>query len=846
MRFQNGRHTVYAQTLAGLIFTLAITSIRADESIEFFEKKIRPILVTHCYQCHSAQAAARNALKGDLRLDSRDGVRAGGETGPVVVPGKPGDSLLISAIRHDALSMPPKGMLPDNVIADFEKWIRIGAPDPRDGAASAVHTLNAGSARKSWPYQPLRSPQIPAVKDVDRLLSNIDRFVSTRLAAESIPFAPVANKRTLLRRASYDLLGLPPTPQEVDAFLSNETPEAFANAVDRLLRSPDFGVRWARHWLDNVRYSQDDPTCAANDNGSFNIAPYRDWVVRSFNEDLPYDQFVQMQIAGDLLPTDDSELINADALTATGIWGLAHLVEGNDREKVLADFVDEQLDVFGRTFLGLTVSCARCHDHKFDPISQDDYYSLAGIFYSSHIFTFRGKSARLRDRVEFRVLHTKTEQGEFREKEQKLQNTKTEIAVLKKQHGKAFELFRLRRDLQTQMQQTPVTDKDKADVEMRVQELRKKESELVDDQKKHGWDANAPEVQRLAELTSEHNSLRKQIDAVALRMVMREGPVPETRHQAVGDIAVFVRGDHLSPGKKVPRGFPQVLRCSDAPQDLTFTGSGRLELARWITHPNHPLTARVMANRIWQHLFGTGIVATPDNFGKLGLPPTHPELLDYLAVRLVQSGWSVKSLIREIMLSNTYRQSGIAPSDGATQDPNNRWLGRMNRKRLTAEALKDTLLWHSGLVKRSEADQLPQSGRALYDMSSRDRSHEMLTLFDGPDPELIIPRRADSTSAPQALFMLNNPLVMSAAKAVARNVVCTSDDETTRVTTFYQRFFGRPPSTEEHELAVTVLQSARTTRQTLAENGTPNEVQFGAWEDLCVSMICSNEFLYVD
>jgi len=578
----------------------------------------------------------------------------------------------------------------------------------------------------------------------------------------------------------------------------------------------------------------------------FSIAPYRDWVVDSFNQDLPYDQFVQMQVADDLMSSDDPEVINTDGLTATGIWGLAHLVEGNDREKVLADFVDEQLDVLGRTFLGLTISCARCHDHKFEPITQDEYYSLAGIFYSSHIFTFRGNAARLRDRLQLPLLHTKTEQREFDAKQQRLQKLEMEIAAIEKRHPKALDLLKVRRELQAQMLREPRSDEEKAEVEKRVQELRKKESELVNDQKQNGWDGNPEELQQHAKLVPDRDRLKQELNSIPLRMVMREGTVPGTRHKGAGDVPLFVRGDHLSLGIVVSRGFFRVI-TTDASKNPVITGSGRLELARWLTRPDHPLTARVMANRIWQYLFGAGIVATPSNFGKLGRPPTQPELLDYLAVRLVESGWSVKSLISEIMTSRAYQQASITSPDNLSRDPENRWFGRMNRIRLDAEALKDTLLWHSGLVKRSEAQQLPASGRALYDEVSRDKPHTMLDLFDGADSDLLVPCRADSTSAPQALFMLNNSFVLTTAETVAKEAICEFKEERVRVMAIYQRLLGRPASDEEWQVATKIIQHARKTREQLvAAGGNAVDVQFGPWEDLCMALICSNNFLYLD
>ena len=827
----------------------AATSIYADEGIDFFEQKIRPVLVDRCYSCHSANAAAKKNLKGGLLLDTRETLRMGGESGPAIIPGKPRESLLIAAIRHESLEMPPKEKLSAQVIADFEKWVQIGAPDPRDELVATTTGIDIAAARRSWTYQTPKLPPEPTTANNKWPRSMIDRLLLANLESNHLTPAPPANKRTLIRRAAYDLLGLPPTADEITAFLSDDSPNAFARAVDQMLRSPDFGIRWARHWLDNVRYAQDDPTCAANDNGTFSIGPYRDWVVKSFNQDLPYDQFIRLQVAGDLIPMEDPELINADGLTATGIWGLAHLIEGNDKEKVIADFVDEQLDVLGRTFLGLTISCSRCHDHKFDPISQEDYYALSGVFYSSHIFTFKGKSARTRHRIQQRAVSTKTEQDQLTEDEKQLANIEAQIAPLEKKHSKALELIKIRRDLEEQLKLKEKAGDDKSEFDKRISELREKESELTADQEKNGWDENPDELKEHAKLVTRRDEFNEKVSRFPLRMIIKEGPVPGSRHKTMGDMPIFIRGDHLTPGEIVTRAIPSVFATGN--DDFEITGSGRLELANWLTQPDHPLTARVMANRIWQHLFGRGIVATPSNFGRLGQPPTHPELLDYLAVRLVESGWSVKSLIREIMTSQAYQQASITTPDNLSRDPNNEWFGRMNRKRLDAEALMDTLAVHNKVVKRSDltapAWKLVLSGRMLFNEFSRDKPPTTSDLFDGANPDLLVPARVDSTSAPQALFMLNNDIVLGTANTLATTITAGSQRRRQRISMLYQQLFGRPASLVEYRLAADLLRISTETRQQLATSDQSDvDVITGPWEDLCVALLCNNEFLYID
>lgn len=821
----------------------------AADGEDVFEQKIRPVLVKRCYSCHSADALTKKTLKGGLYLDSREGMRKGGDSGPVLVPGKAKDSLLISALRYESLEMPPNGKLPDQVIADFVKWIEIGAPDPRVSQPAGSSAVDIEAARNSWAYQTPKQPSRPTVENVSWPRGDLDRLVLARLEASGLRPAATAGKRTLIRRAACDLLGLPPTAAEVEAFLADDDPQAFARVVDRMLGSPDFAIRWARHWLDNVRFAQDDPTCAANNNGTFSIGPYRDWVVKSFREDLPYDQFVRLQVAGDLIPPGDPKLLNTDGHTATGIWGLAHLVEGNDKEKVVADFVDEQLDVLGRTFLGLTVSCARCHDHKFDPITQADYYGLAGIFYSSHIFTFDGKSARTRKRVQRRATTTKAEDAQIEPVEKQLAELQKQISALEEKHEKPLELMMVRRDLKAQMALDPKTANEKSNIARRIKELRDKEANLLADKEKKGWDEAPADLKQLEGLTARREEFKKKLGRFPLRMVMREGPVPGTRHKEAGDIPIFVRGDHLSLGKTVPRTIPRVFLAKN--EKVKLTGSGRLQLAQWMTRPDHPLTARVMANRVWQHLFGRGIVATPSNFGRLGQPPTHPELLDYLAVRFVKSGWSVKSLIREIMMSRTYQQSSIATADSVARDPDNRWFGRMNRKRLDAESLMDTLAWHTDRVKRSAHDapgwKLALSNRTLFGEFTRDKPQTAIDLFDGANPDLLVPARPDSTAATQALFMLNNEVALNAASKIAEKTISRSEDDLQRVRYLYGRLFGRPPATEEMTLAGQIVEQSRQARQNLKSSGNGEvDLKTSPWEDLCLALICSNEFLYID
>ena len=820
----------------------------AAVGIRFFEQKIRPVLVSKCYRCHSARAATAKRLKGKLRLDTRSGMRVGGESGPSLVPGKPESSLLIGALRHESFKMPPRGKLPEGVIADFVAWIRMGAPDPRDGTSGSTSAQDLAAARARWAFRKVVRPVIPRTSRYSQWpRTDLDRLVLATLEERGLTPSGDADRRTLVRRAAYDLIGLPPTREELESFLADGEPGAFARVVDRLLASPDFGIRWARHWLDNVRYSLDDPTCAANKNENFSIGSYRDWVIRSLNGDLPYDEFVRLQVAGDLQPIDGPGSVNSDGLTATGIWGLAHLVEGNDKEKVVADCIDEQLDVLGRTFLGLTISCARCHDHKFDPLSQKDYYALAGIFYSSHMFTFQG-SARLRRRLEQPLVSDEAAGHEWRVRKSVLDGLEAAVKSLDKTLGKTRELDRVRRELKTLSRRLASESDAKLKVQLQksIAGLEAKQATLLADQKKNGWTFDVAELHRRDSLVAERDRLAPLVSAVVSRMVMREGPVPGTRHKHIGDVAVLLRGNHLAPGPIVGRGFPEVF-AGVADRREPLSGSGRLELARWLTRPDHPLTARVMVNRIWQHLVGVGIVETPSNFGRLGRPPTHPEVLDWLAVEFVESGWSVKSLVRRVMISSVYRQTSLASQPAQRLDPRNRWLGRMNRKRLDAECLKDTLLWHAQTVRRAVGQRWDGSKRSLFAAPTRSAPDPLLSLFDGPDPHLVVPRRDDSTSAPQSLFMLNNPVVLKTAEVVVGGLLQSEGGDRSRVARLYRELLGRPPTAEDLRLASRTLSESREVRRRLVESGskTAGGVD-GPWQDLCMALLCSNEFLYVD
>ena len=814
-----------------------------EKGLDLFERKIRPVLVTHCSKCHSrgsAGGAKARSPKGGLLLDSRADARRGGDSGPAVVPGDVEASLIVDALRYETFKMPPSGQLPASVVADFVRWIELGAPDPRDGAEeSAVEAVDLTNARDFWAFAAPRFVPEPAVQNVNWPRDPIDRFVLTKLEAAGLQPAAATSRETLIRRATYDLTGLPPTRAEAEEFVDDPSPQAFERVLDRLLESPHFGVRWGRHWLDNVRYAQDDHTCCATNHDKFNANEYRDWVVRAFNEDLPYDEFVRLQVAGDLLPPSPPDTIHADGLTATGIWGLGHLPNENEAEKSLADFVDDQIDVLGRTFLGLTLSCARCHDHKFDPISQSEYYALAGIFHSSHIVRF-GPRQRVKIRIRRPVVRNASEQAAYDAMKANLDELESKVKALEKKHPKATELKNKLRRLAAAKKRSPKNYREREEIKRIVEHLLGEEKALLAESKKDGWDLEPKELDRFDSIARARDALRSTLgDMYPLRMVMQEGPPVGTRFEAIGDMHIYVRGNHRNFGRLAPRRFPVALTWRDeAPLSERTQGSGRLELAEWITDSRHPLTARVIVNRLWQHLFGVGIVETPSNFGRMGRRPSHPKLLDHLALRLIRSGWSIKKTLRMIMRSQTYQQSTLPLGRALEEDPENRLLGRMNRRRLNAEALRDSLLV---LVERARVDATGASilpnDRSLYLPVSRTKVDPFLALFDGADARELIAKRAESTSAPQSLFLLNNPFILHVANEVGASVVRREIEDGDRLHLAYEMVYSRTPRDDEYKLGLLLLKQAREARE-------GDDIK--AWADFCHVLLCSNEFLHID
>jgi hypothetical protein len=1143
-----------AVSLAVVVAAFTPSSAHA-QAVDVFEKKIRPLLAERCYECHSP---AGKSIKGGLRLDTPEDLLKGGDSGPVVVPGDPDKSRLILAVRHTLsdLKMPPKTRLSDREVADLTEWVKLGAVVP------AVAPLPAGpprveadltEARKAWQYQPPKEPAPPEVKNGAWVKSPVDRFILARLEAKGLAPAAPADRRTLIRRATIDLTGLPPTPEEVEAFAADESPDAFAKVIDRLLASPAYGERWARHWLDVVRYT--DSFDARGLGGAGDVAEawrYRDWVVKAFNDDLPYDQFVINQIAGDMLqpkPGPDGKP-NTDGLVATGVYVIGEWGTGDaDKQKMLTDIVDDQIDVTGRAFLGLTLACARCHDHKFDPISAEDYYGMAGIFFSSHILPDPGartsgspvlrvplltpddqkrreadqaRVAELQKQIEaqlegkFEALakgvlpqidqyllasydynHRPPEQANvsiadyaaqkkldayvlrqwvhltaagplallsapIREVDGKTElkglrvasgadtpnvvvnptdqmvmfktirlppktlsvhpspkagitvgwkspvtgtvtvagrvmdadpncgngiswtldhrtpkatvklaegainngasaditmapGAAEKLAALKVEAGQILQLtilpkeeyacdstvveieiaeqaaagrtWSLTRDVVPDLLGGGINphadahgnaavwyfydagdgmmaagfgpdsilaawfratgDNQPADaggpggraraeaaaksvksvlvgIQKAVEAMKAKGKEVktlagsnielyksLTDPRGPFWAAaradpvNLPDAIRgdVTKLAEEQAKLKADLALpIPTAHAMQEGGTPQSEYVGFKNSRVMLRGRYDRLGDVVPRRFPRIL-AGDQQPPIT-EGSGRMQLAKWIASPENPLAARVMVNRLWMHHFGEGIVRTPNNYGKLGTPPTHPELLDHLAVQFIKNGWSVKQMHRAMMLSAAYQQSSIGDAATEKADPENLLFGRMNRRRLEAEALRDAVLAVAGRLDRAmggkaiPVTELSSPRRSLYLMTIRSDRNNYRSLFDAADPAAIVEKRNESTVAPQALFLLNHPFAVEQAKALAElTLKQASADDKGRIDWLYRRLYARPPTAEETELGIRVIGEAGAPKQ---------EDVLAVWAQYCQILLCANEFMYVD
>ena len=969
-----------------------------SEDLDHFESKIRPVLAERCYRCHGADP---ERIQGGLALVDASGVRAGGDSGAVVVPGSPDDSLLIDVIRYGGpIKMPPDGRLPAAVVADFERWVARGAVDPRTSAAPVVAAradrgaaYDFGPGRAHWAFRSMARPEPPAVGGGGWARGAIDRFILARLEAEGLsPVAP-AGRRQLLRRVTFDLTGLPPTPAEIDAFLADEGPDAYERVVERLLASPRYGERWGRHWLDVARYA--DSNGLDENIAHPNAFRYRDWVIEAFNTDKPYDRFVQEQIAGDLMPAAGDRGRFA-RLTATGFLTLgAKVLAEQDVDKMLIDIVDEQVNIVGRAFLAEPVGCARCHDHKFDPIPTADYYALAGIMRSTK--TMGGGRSRWVERPladEATVARYEAAQALVEEAQEAVddfvdqQNENLRrprrralaayllaaeeaypawgageaarrrgggaIAAIAARDGleaavierwvRAF--FRYREGPPVQgdapnpgvvfriwnayaaapaARYGEVTDELRAQIASEKVLIAPLTRSLVRGPAPGSLDEVAwryaslfavieiawdQHLQRLGledpdELTPrdfrlprEQEELRRLVyggrlcilcldqaaeealyPADAAAELARLGAVVEERGAAsppeppyamsveegeIVDLPVHIRGSHLNlADRPQPRGFLRVTDHIVPPPPIPADASGRLELARWITHPEHPLTARVMANRIWHWHFGRGLVDTPSNFGATGSAPTHPELLDWLARRFVDGGWSVKALHREILLSSTYRLGAGYDEANAAVDPGNRLLWRMNRRRLEVEPIRDALLQLAGtldLTMGGRVEEYSPRGyvfseggtfgrfdfyaaprRSVYMPVVRNAIYDIFAGFDFGNASDSVGARPATVVPSQALLMMNSAFVEERAGEFAERLLAMpAAGGAARVDRAFVEAYGRPASDVEIEESLAFLADMRGT----APPG-GGEERF-AWTRLCHVILGASEFIYVD
>lgn len=790
-----------------LVGFLWIPSVRADDAdatdakVQFFEKSVRPVLVQHCYRCHGEKRQ-----RGDLRVDSRAALLKGGSTGvPALVPGDPEKSLLVRAIRHvqEDLQMPPNKSLSKIEIANLVRWVKDGAVFPTTGNV-------AKQEEKHWGFQPMEPADLPKVNNAKWVRNPIDRFILAKLETAKITPAEKADRRTLLRRVTFDLTGLPPTVEEIHDFVSDTSPQAYEKVVERLLTSPHYGERWGRHWLDVARYADSN---GLDENVAFgNAWKYRDYVVECFNKDVPYDRFVTEQLAGDLLSAKDENERHRQ-LIATGFLSLGPKVLAEvDQKKMEMDIIDEQVDTVGKAFMGLTLGCARCHNHKFDPIPMVDYYKLAGIFQSTHTMTTFKLVAKWHENVIA---------------------TKEQIAQ-KKQHDEAMADLQKKIDVVIQENRTKL----KLDAKVSAKEVEKK----------------LPEAEKQRLLKLQENLLEVKTKPVELPTAMgvTEGKVVNAK--------LLQRGDHLKPGQDVERGFLSLFQPKE--KTIPANSSGRLQLARWLTNAKHPLTARVMVNRLWRWHFGKGLVATPDNFGRLGKEPSHPQLLDWLAVEFVKNNWSMKHMHRLICLSQTYQMSGSDNPLARKMDPENRLYWRWERQRLDAESIRDSILAVSGQLNRTMGGSLlhvknrdyffnhtskdltkyNEPRRTLYLPVVRNNLYDVFQLFDSTDASVSNGDRATTTVPTQALFFMNSDLVQDASTALAKQLLAKSDwSAERRVQLLFEKAYGRLATRSESDHALITIQRFRNALPSMTENA-----ELPAWSLYCQAIMASNEFLYVE
>lgn len=759
-------------------------SASADDT--FFELKIRPILAGTCFKCHGGTKTSAG-----LRVDSRTALLKGGESGAAVVPGEPAKSLLLDALRHQGdIKMPPGKKLSPQVVADFETWIKNGAHWP------AAVAKNAFEVDKHWAFQPLKKPMPPA--DAAGWSGNpVDQFMQARRRQHGLKPVSRADRQTLLRRVYFDLVGLPPMPDEAEAFLKDTSADAYPRLIEKLLASPHYGERWGRHWMDVARYAD-----TAGDNADYPIPEvhrYRDYIIDAFNRDKPFNQFVQEQVAGDILGRQGPPERYAEQVVATGFLALS-------RRYATAPYelwhltLEDTIDTVGQAFLGLTMRCARCHDHKFDPLTMADYYGLYGMFESTR-FPYAGSE-------------------EF----SSMKKPRQDFVPLVMGDGPRHVIDKHAAKLAALMADIERLQKTKASAE-RDQQLQRLRSEMFA-RHRHGLPEEVPGAYAVSE-------------------------------GSPADAYIHLRGEPEKRGSLAKRRPPKFL-LGDRAFEVPAGNSGRLQLAQWLT--DNPLTPRVMVNRIWQHHFGKGIVGTPNNFGTRGEPPTHPELLDFLAATFVEQGWSIKAMHRLILLSEAYQLSCAENADNMTRDAGNRWYWRTERRRLDAEAIRDSLLAVGGTLDRRRPgphpfppianwtwtqhnpfkDVYPSNHRSVYLMTQRLQRHPFLTLFDGPDTNTTTEKRGSSTVPLQALFWMNSPMMKEQAASLARRLRDAAADDAARIQLAHRLAYARPARPEEVERGLAYL------RRYGQESHKTGGQDHDAWTSYARVLLGANEFVYVD
>jgi hypothetical protein len=850
---------------------LCVTNYAANTA--FFDSKVLPILQKRCFECHSHGTK----IKGGLALDSRSGWAEGGDNGPAIKPGQLEESLVIKAVRYvdSEFEMPPKAKLPASEIAILEEWVKLGAHDTRTaGAGKQKKGIDLAEGRKFWAFQPVSNPKPPLVKDTAWPLDPLDHFILKPLEAKGIKPVGDADRYTWLRRVSLDLTGLPPTANDIESFSKDSSSDAYANVVDRLLNSKAYGERWARHWLDLTGYAD----MIGTSNGVFaeHAWRYRDYLINAFNADKPFDEFVREQIAGDLMPSKSTE-DRAQKITATGFLMVGDIeIVNPDKAKMETDHIDSQMIKIGQTFMGMTLGCVRCHDHKFDPIGVDDYYGIAGMLRSSpssHKMPNMGVWSTINSTM---LPETPTQLAARKkleaENEQRIVGFKAEQKKLTDEKAVVTKQLAALGKSDTPAPQVAASDNAERNVPKSAPTSEKKSAGLPESVGKNSPDKDALTKRRdeldaqLKKLGDTMNHAEFFKDKTPRAFAMSDGPQP-------ADMPIYVRGNPYAPSTVVPRGTLRVASWEKFPA-IPAGQSGRLQLADWLADQRNPLTARVTVNRIWQKLFATGIVPSVDYFGTRGDVPTNPELLDHLASRFMRGGWSQKAFLRSLVLSRSYRLSSSNDALAMKLDPENKLFWRMNRQRLDAEALRDSMLAISGELTRDSGGpalvlEEPENcgSLALKGVNPPNYKHSkprptqefertvylpvlrggtagpdrLRAFFDFVDPAGTAGQRNQTVVPTQSLFLLSNELLRKRATKLADHFIATEPNEMARLEALWLRVLNRPITSTEREDATAFLGNVEPLIKTVKGRPALDSIK---WRELCHSLLASNEFVF--